>query len=311
MLPRAPVRPSGAHLPFAMSRDPDYFAMSMRSEMTILVTGARGNIGSRVFAKLAEAGLSVRGSARDAALLPAGVEPVELDITSPDNATAALRDVDTMFLYPTRGAIDDFLKAAREADVQYVVLLSSPAAYEPGEYDRPIGLAHRAVEQSLENSGLSHTVLYPSWLATNARRDWGEQIRTRGRVGIAYPDAQVTPIHLDDIAEVAAELLTRDTHRGRMQVLTGPESLRLRDIVGILGDALGRSVPVDELTREQALKQREPWLPESVLEVLLDAAAAAVGVPALVNNTVERITGHAGRTFGEWAHAHRADFEPS
>lgn len=30
------------------------------------------------------------------------------------------------------------------------------------------------------------------------------------RLGLAYPDAQVSPIHLDDIAEMAADLLTRE-----------------------------------------------------------------------------------------------------
>ncbi|MEV7011036.1 NAD(P)H-binding protein [Streptosporangium sp. NPDC051022] len=279
--------------------------------MTILVTGARGNIGGRVVAMLAEAGHHVRGSARNAATLrpPAGVETAELDITDPHSAEEALRGVEAMFLYPTRGEVGGFLKTARDAGVRYVVLLSSPAAYEPGEYDRPIGLAHRAVERALEESGLRHTVLYPGWLATNARRDWGEQIRSQGRVGLAHPDAQVNPVHIDDVAEVAAHLLTRDTHRGRMQVLTGPRSMRLRDVVGVLGDVLGTPVPVDELTREQALARRAPWMPEPVLEALLDTAAAAVGVPAPVTNTVERITGHPGRTFTEWARAHRADFE--
>ncbi|MFC4591007.1 NAD(P)H-binding protein [Sphaerisporangium corydalis] len=279
--------------------------------MTILVTGARGNIGGRVIAKLAEGGHRVRGSARDAAAVrpPSGAVAVELDITRPHNAKEALRDVDAVFLYPTRGDAGAFLTAAREAGVRHVVLLSSPAAYEAGEYDRPIGLVHRAAERSLEESGLRHTVVYPSWLATNAFRDWGERIRARESVGIAYPDAQVSPIHLDDVAEVAAELLTRDTHRGRMHVLTGPESLRLRDVAGILGDVLGTPIPVEELTREQALARRAPWMPEPVLEVLLDVAAAAVGVPAPLTNTVERITGHPGRTFGEWAHADRARFE--
>jgi uncharacterized protein YbjT (DUF2867 family) len=268
--------------------------------MTILVTGARGNIGSRLVAKLTEAGHDVRGSAREA--LPG---TVQLDITDPTNAPEALADVDTMFLYPTRGTVDEFLTAARDAKVRHVVLLSSPAAYEPGEHDRPIGLAHRNMEQALERSGLSHTVLYPSWLATNAIRDWAAQIRS-GRLGIAYPDAQVSPIHLDDIADVAADLLTRERHRGRMVVLTGPESLRLRDVAGILADVLGRPIPVDALTREQALAQGT--MPEPVLEVLLEVAATAVDVLAPVNNTVERITGHPARTFREWAHANRAAF---
>lgn len=279
--------------------------------MTVLVTGARGNIGSRIIARLAEAGQRVRGSARDAASLrlPPGADAVELDLTDPHPAPQVLRDIDTVFLYPTRGDAGGFLEAAREAGVRHVVLLSSPAAYEPGEYDRPIGLVHRAMEQSLENSGLRHTVLYPGWLASNARRDWSEQIRTRGRIRMAYADAQVTPIHIEDIAEVAVELLTRDTHRARWQMLTGPESLRLRDIVASLGDTLGTPIPIEDLTREQALAQRAPWMPEPTLEALLDTAAAAIGVPASVTNTVERITGHPSRTFAQWARAHRTDFE--
>jgi uncharacterized protein YbjT (DUF2867 family) len=266
--------------------------------MTILVTGANGNIGRRVVATLTAAGHDVRGSARD------GTADVRLDLTDPLDAAEALRDVDTMFLYPTRGDVDEFLAAAGK--VRHVVLLSSPAAYEAGEYDRPIGIAHRAMEDAVERAGLSHTVLYPSWLATNAIRDWAPQVRARGRLGIAHPDAQVSPIHPDDIAEVAADLLTRDRHRGRTVVLTGPESLRLWDIVAVLADVLGRPIPVDTLTREEALAQG--GLPPSVLEVLLEVMAAAVDVPALVNNNVERITGHPARPFREWALANRTAF---
>jgi uncharacterized protein YbjT (DUF2867 family) len=279
--------------------------------MTILVTGARANVGSRIIARLVEAGQDVRGSARDVRelQLPGGIDAVELDIDNPDNAAAALQNVDAMFLYPTRGAADEFLIAARDAGVQHVVLLSSPASYEPGESDSLLGQLHRNAERSVEESGLRYTLLYPSWLATNARRDWGEQIRTRGRAAIAYADALVSPIHIDDVAEVAVDLLTRDVHRGRMQVLTGPQSLRLRDIVGILADVVGHPIPVDDLTRAQAHGQRPPWMSEHVLDLLLDGSAAAVGMPATVNNVVERITGHPARPFREWAQAHRADFQ--
>lgn len=116
-------------------------------------------------------------------------------------------------------------------------------------------------------------------------------------------------MHIDDVAEVAADLLTRDRFRGRTQILTGPESLRQRDVVGILADVLGRPVPVDELTREQAMAARPDWMPEPILDTLLDVAAAAVGVPAPINNTVERITGHRSRGFDDWAEANRAAFE--
>lgn len=50
-------------------------------------------------------------------------------------------------------------------------------------------------------------------------------------------------------------------------------------------------------------------MPEEILETLLDDTAASVGVRAPVTNTVERISGHPGRTFGDWVLTHRADFE--
>ncbi|QIS16042.1 NAD(P)H-binding protein [Nocardia arthritidis] len=274
--------------------------------MTILVTGARGNIGARLVATLAAAGHDVRASARDLAGLPPGVPAVELDTTAPHNAAAALRDVSAVFLYTARADTAEFLRAAKEFGVGHIVLLSSPAAFEAGEFDKRIGLLHRAAEAAVVKSGLSHTILYPSWLATNARRDWGAQIRETGRVAMAYPDARVSPIHIDDIAEVAANLLVREDNRARMLMLTGPESLRLRDLVDTLGDVLGQEIPVDELTREQALARAT--LPAPVLEILLDTSARSVGVPAALTNTVERVTGHPARPFRDWALAHHADF---
>ncbi|SNQ51362.1 NmrA family protein [Frankia canadensis] len=280
--------------------------------MTILVTGASGNIGSRLVATLARSGYPARGSSRDATTLrlPAGVELAELDLTdSGPSAAKALRGVEAIFLYPVIGTIDAFVAAAVEAGVRYVVLLSSPAAYEVGEFDRPIGRIHRAVERAVADSGLEHTVLYPSWLATNTRRDWADQIRATGRVAMAFADAAVTPIHPEDIAEVAAHLLTQKTFRSRMQILTGPRSMRMRDAVAIIGDVLGVEVTVDDVTREQAWELDQGRIPRPILESLLDVAAATVGQTASVTNTVERITGHPARSLRSWLDANRGDFQ--
>jgi len=267
--------------------------------MTILVTGARGNIGSRLVARLAAAGHDVRASARDTASLevPEGVERVALDLDSP--AGAALENVRTAFLYPTRGDIGGFLASAVEAGVEHVVLLSSPGAYDPVEHAGPIGVAHQAVEAALRDSGLSHTVLYPSWLATNTIRDWAEQIKA-GTVAIPYPDWQINPIHLDDVAEVAADLLTREQFRGRSLILTGPESLSQREVVATVAEVLGNPIAVKELTREEALAALPDWFPPAVFASLLDVAANLGDRPATVNNNVERVTGHPARTLAEW-----------
>lgn len=277
--------------------------------MTILVTGARGNIGSGVVARLAAAGQPVRAAARqpDSLRPPAGVEAVSLDLAAPRELPTVLDGVRAVFLFPTRPVPVEFLAAARAAGVEYVVVLSSPDVYE-GAAGSPIRVAHEQVEQAVLDSGLPHTVLYPGWLATNARRDWSAQIRATGRVGLACPDAQLTPIHLADIAEVAASLLAERGYPGRRLMLTGPESLRLRDMVAMVGEVLGRPIAVDELGRDEALARRPEWLPAAVLSQLLDVEAASVGVPAPVNNSVERLTGHPARPFRAWIEENRADF---
>jgi hypothetical protein len=99
-------------------------------------------------------------------------------------------------------------------------------------------------------------VLYPSWLATNSRRDWGAAIQDGQPVELAYPAAQSAPIHPDDVAEVAVDLLLHDIHRGRLQILTGPESMRLDEAVWVVGATLGRTIPVAEISRRPRLARR-------------------------------------------------------
>jgi len=285
--------------------------------MTVLVTGARGNIGRRVVSRLHAAGHRVRATARDLSTLtvPEGVATVGLDLNAAEGFEgfegfeAAVNDVDAVFLYATRGSAAPFLRAARDAGVRHVVFLSSPAAYEAAEYRGPIGRIHRAAEAAVAESGLDYTILYPSWLATNARRDWGAAIRAGQPVELPYPAAQCVPVHPDDVAEAAVDLLLNDTYRSRMQILTGPESMRLDEAVATIGDVLGRTIPVREISREDALARREPWLAAEILESLLDSAAAAVGRPAPITNTVERITGHSARPLREWVAENRAEFE--
>jgi len=285
--------------------------------MTVLVTGARGNIGRRVVSRLHAAGHRVRATARDLSTLtvPEGVATVGLDLNAAEGFEgfegfeAAVNDVDAVFLYATRGSAAAFLRAARDAGVRHVVFLSSPAAYEAAEYRGPIGRIHRAAEAAVAESGLDYTILYPSWLATNAHRDWGAAIRAGQPVELPYPAAQCVPVHPDDVAEAAVDLLLNDTYRSRMQILTGPESMRLDEAVATIGDVLGRTIPVREISREDALARREPWLAAEILESLLDSAAAAVGRPAPITNTVERITGHSARPLREWVAENRAEFE--
>lgn len=280
--------------------------------MTILVTGAGGNIGGRVADLLTRGGHPVRVSSRDAASLtpPEGAEVAELDIADPDTPTRAVRGVSTAFLFPAVQGINGFLRAAVAEGVEHVVLLSSPASHQPIEHDSVIGRVHRAAERALEGSGLAYTVLYPSWLATNADRDWGARIRSEGRLDLPFPDARVTPVHPGDVAEVAVALLTGDRFRGRVQTATGPESLSLRDLVAAIAAETGREIALGTTTPQQALAERPAWMPEEVLATLIRVEEDSVGVPSPVDNSVERVTGRPARSFLEWVREQRERFLP-
>jgi hypothetical protein len=49
-------------------------------------------------------------------------------------------------------------------------------------------------------------------------------------------------------------------------------------------------------------------MPGSVVNMLLDAWAAAIGQPAFVTSTVAGITGEPARTLLDWATDHAAEF---
>ena len=84
--------------------------------------------------------------------------------------------------------------------------------------------------------------------------------------------------------------------------------MTLRDMIGTIGDVCGQTIDLIELTPEQATKQRPGWLPADVFAALLDASAAATGIPAPINNTVERITGGQPQPFSAWVQSRRERF---
>ena len=75
------------------------------------------------------------------------------------------------------------------------------------------------------------------------------------------------------------------------------------------GDAIGRSLRVEPISPEEARSELLPVLGSpTVVNMLLNAWAAAVGQPAFVTSTFAELTGAPPRTFLEWATDHAAEF---
>ncbi|MBL7259336.1 NAD(P)H-binding protein [Paractinoplanes lichenicola] len=280
--------------------------------MTILVTGATGAVGRTLISALVSAGAQVRAVSRKPreAELPDGVEVVGADLTVPSTLTADLFDgVDRMFVFPVDRGVAEVVAAATAAGVHRFVVMSSLAA--AGEFPRDIGSAshthHLAVEQAVTARTDDWTILRPGTFATNLL-SWAWPIKAGMPVRVPYPHSAQAPIHEADIADAAAVALLRDGHEGQIYPLTGPQSLTRIDQVAAIGAAIGRDIPLEEITPAEFRADVARFIPEDIIAMLLHYWSDTVTEPDLVRPGVRDLTGRPGRTLEQWARDHRADF---
>jgi uncharacterized protein YbjT (DUF2867 family) len=272
----------------------------------VLVIGATGRIGRRVVDRLIELGAPVRALSRApaGAGLPASVEIVAGDLTSPESLDAALRGVGAVFLLWTVPLDSAPAVIARiAANTGRLVLLSSPHQTPHPFFQQPNPMArmHSDLELLIAGSGLATTVVRPGMFGSNAIYWWAEPIKNGGVVRWPYGAAETAPVDERDVAAVAASALLDDRRAGADYVVTGPESLSQAEQVRIIGEAIGRQVEFHELTPDEFRRETAETWPQPVVDMLMAAWAATMGRPAYVTSAVLDVTGSRARTFAEWA----------
>jgi uncharacterized protein YbjT (DUF2867 family) len=219
--------------------------------MTILITGATGNIGRQVVQQLINRGADVRALVRDPAKasFPAGVDVVQGDLLDVDSLRLAFKGVSTLFLL-NAVVSDEFTQAlislnlAREVGIDRIVYLSVIHS------DKYVNVPHFAgkfgVERMLEQMGFGATILRPAYFMDNERTikdvvtGYGVYPMPIGNKGLAMIDAR-------DIGEIAAiELLRRERASGPLPLerinLVGPDTLTGDTVAAIWSGVLNRPI---------------------------------------------------------------------
>jgi uncharacterized protein YbjT (DUF2867 family) len=292
----------------------------MKGLVMILVTGATGTVGRPLIDVLVSEGAKVRALTHNpqAANLPAGIELADGDLSRPDTIAPLLEGVTALFLHPRAVglAAAELLALARQQGVQRVVALSAmnvddPLDQQPSRYQ---GDRNKEVEDAAVQSGLGWVSLRASSFASNALRAWGPQIRAGGLVYGPFAAFTESPIHEQDLAEVAARALGGDepvARRGRRLELTGPQSLTHQQMVAIIGEAIGRPLRYQEIPPEAAKHGMvQQGIPEPFVDALIARYTRELGYAAPVTGQVERVLGRPTRTYAQWAADHAAAFEP-
>jgi len=241
--------------------------------MTILITGATGNVGRQVVQQLVNRGADVRALVRDPskANLPTGVHTVLGDLLDVDALRRAMSGVSTLFLL-NAVVPDEFTQAllalnlAREAGIERVVYLSVIHS------DRYLNVPHFAgkfgVERMLEQMGFGATILRPAYFMDNDHRI-KDVVRNYGVYPMPIGSKGLAMVDVRDIAEVAAvELLRREHSSGTMPPsrinLVGPDTLTGEAVAAIWSAALNRPIAYggdDTGTFETTLRNAMPhWM---------------------------------------------------
>ncbi|MDF2581111.1 MAG: NAD(P)-dependent oxidoreductase [Microbacterium sp.] len=225
--------------------------------MTILVTGATGQLGRLVVDNLLARGVepsAIRAGARDIAkaadLADRGVQVVALDYDAPETVAAAVDGVDALLLISSsevgkRAAQHQVvIDAARAAGVKKLVYTSASKATTS---DLVLAPEHKATEKAIVASGVPAVILRNNWYTENYVADVARAKET-GTIAASVGEGRVASASRIDYAEAAAVALTEDGHIGQVYELGGDVAWSFEELAAAASELTGREVRYTPLT---------------------------------------------------------------
>jgi uncharacterized protein YbjT (DUF2867 family) len=273
--------------------------------MTYLITGATGDVGSRVTKMLIERGERPRIFIRDLKKAQARFgERAEIfvgDLADTESLRPALKGVDALFLVttgPEIASLDECAAAiAKATGVRHLVKLSSMDVAQ----GLAIGAWHEQGEAAIQARDIPFTFVRPSGFMSNLLA-WTHSIRSERIVRSSTGNGKRAFIHSNDIAAIATVALTTGAYEGQSLTITGPEALTFAEVTTRIGAVIGRALKFESIADEEA-RQRYAATGASVSETDAHVAlwrAIREGRLAAVTNTVEQVLGRKPISFDQW-----------
>jgi uncharacterized protein YbjT (DUF2867 family) len=261
-------------------------------QATTLVLGGTGKTGRRVVERLTGRGRPVRIGSRSAGL--------PFDWEDSTTWAPALEGVGAVYVsyYPDIAApgapeaISAFAEVAVRAGAKRLVLLSGRGEEEA-----------QASEARLRDSGADWTVLRCSWFAQNFDEGFLVESILAGDVALPVGDVGEPFVDTDDIADVAAAVLTEGGHEGQVYELTGPRLLTFADAVAAIAAASGRDITFTRVTPDDFVAGLDAaGVPADVVGLLKYLFTTVLdGRNAQVCDGVRQVLGRPARDFADYA----------
>jgi NAD(P)H dehydrogenase (quinone) len=262
----------------------------------VVVTGASGQVGRRVAARLAGRGVAQRLVVRDPERAPRleGAEVAVADFADPAALRATFTGAGTLFLVSAAEAADrvglhgNAVDAAVAAGVPRVVYLSFLAAGPRATFT--FARDHWHTEQRIRAAGVPFTFLRDSLYQDMFPLFVGEDRVIRGPAG----DGRVAAVARDDVADAAVAVLLDPVPEGRAYDLTGPVSFTVAEAAAAITEAAGVPVTYHAETLAEAYGSRARYgAPDWAVEGWVTSySAIATGELDVVSDAVATLTGH-------------------
>jgi NAD(P)H dehydrogenase (quinone) len=268
--------------------------------MSVVVTGATGQLGRHVVESLLERGLPAteitaagRAVERLDDLAARGVSVAAIDYDDPASLETAFAGADVLVLV-SASAIGErvaqhlnALKAAQAAGVGRIVYTSIP---EPAQRSMILAQEHRETEAAIVASGVPYTFVRNAWYIENYTPQIPGYLE-HGVVGAAR-DGRVSVATRRDYADAAAVVALDKAHAGKAYELGG-DSITLTELAALVSQATGAAVAYTDVPQESLVGiLAGAGFPQPVAEVFADVdARIAEGALHVTTGDLERLIG--------------------
>jgi len=281
--------------------------------MVITIIGSTGTIGTELVRLLSDAEVPTRAVFRNPTNLQPrrGIVWLRADLHDAALLEPALAGTTRLFLLTDNqaGFADlqiRILRAAESLGVEHVVKLSALGASNHSK--SWIAREHWQVEQALQKSSMTWTILRPHAFMQNWLGELADSVHRNGVIESPIEDGRVPFIDTRDIAAVAREALLRPAdHAGQRYFLTGGEAVGFADVAAALTELTGRTVAYRPISMEaeRARMEAAGVAPDQVQATLAIAAYQRAGGPtSVVSDKVARILGRPPLTIRDFLRDH-------
>jgi len=278
--------------------------------VSIVVTGATGQLGRHVLEALLERGVPAaeivaagRSVEKLADFAARGVHVQPMDYADAGSVAAALKGAKRVLLISGSEVgqrVDQHRTVIEAARAEGVELLAYTSIANADTTAMVLADEHKATEALLRESGVPFVLLRNGWYLEN----YTEQLPgtlAQGAIAGSAGDGKVSGASRADYAHAAAAVLVADDQAGKVYELGGDDAFSMADLAAEISAATGRTISYNDLPAEEyAGLLTGVGVPGAFAEILADSDLGIARGDLLVSSgDLRRLIGRPTTSLGQ------------